>query len=98
MELLFIWLLFGIFSAILASNKGRSGCGWFVVGILFGPFGLLVGLMSPVEKGATDPDPVADEADDDGNGEEGFPCPRCQRTIYQDVETCPWCGAEIEQS
>ncbi len=42
MEFVFIWLLFGIFSAILASYKNRSSLGWFLVGCLFGPFGLLV--------------------------------------------------------
>ena len=40
-------------------------------------------------------DQVADETDDDGNGEEGFPLPV---PIYQDVKTCPWCCGEIEQS
>ena len=29
------WLLFGIVSAVVASNKGRSGCGWFLLGHSF---------------------------------------------------------------
>jgi hypothetical protein len=36
------WLLCAIFSAILASHKHRSAVGWFFVGLLLGPFGLLV--------------------------------------------------------
>ena len=91
MELLFIWLLFGIFSAILASNKGRSGCGWFIVGILFGPFGLLVGLMSPV--GKESPGVYSQPATSE-TGE--FPCPSCGKTLYRGVYKCPWCGTGIE--
>lgn len=40
-----LWILFPIFSALIASSKGRSGGNWFFIGLLFGPFGLLVGLM-----------------------------------------------------
>ena len=45
---LFLWILFAVFSAMIASSKGRSAGNWFIVGFLFGPFGLLVGLMSPL--------------------------------------------------
>jgi len=44
-----LWLLFAIFSAMIASSKGRSSLSWFFIGLLFGPFGLLVGLMEKVE-------------------------------------------------
>jgi hypothetical protein len=41
MELaLIIWIGCGIGSAAIASNRGGSGCLWFVLGILLGPFGL----------------------------------------------------------
>ena len=36
-----VWLFFGIFSSLLASNKNRNVIGWFFIGFLFGPFGLL---------------------------------------------------------
>ncbi|MGD9818321.1 MAG: hypothetical protein AB7V04_06435 [Desulfomonilaceae bacterium] len=42
MEFVAIWILFGIFSAIFAGQKNRSTVGWFLIGCLFGPFGLLV--------------------------------------------------------
>lgn len=41
MELALIWLFFGIFSALIASKRNRSVLGWFLIGFLFGPFGLL---------------------------------------------------------
>ena len=42
MEFLIFWLLFAAFSTALAVSKNRSGLGWFLIGFLFGPFGLLV--------------------------------------------------------
>lgn len=48
MEIVFLGLLFGVFSAVLASGKNRSAAGWFFIGLLFGPFGLLVGLMDKI--------------------------------------------------
>lgn len=54
--ILVIWILFGIGAAIAASNKGRSGFGWFLLGILLGPFALLYALLvapkQPKPKGA----------------------------------------------
>ena len=42
MEILILWLLFAVFSGAIASSKNRSFVGWFLIGFLFGPFGLLV--------------------------------------------------------
>jgi hypothetical protein len=42
-----IWILFGIGAAIAVSHKGRSGFGWFLLGVLLGPFGLLFALLVP---------------------------------------------------
>ncbi|MYE82066.1 MAG: hypothetical protein F4X36_09550 [Gammaproteobacteria bacterium] len=43
--LLVFWFLCALFSGLVAESRGRSGPGWFVVGALCGPFGLLVGAM-----------------------------------------------------
>lgn len=39
------WVLFAVFSGIGAAQKGRSSLGWFLVGLMFGFFGLLVYAM-----------------------------------------------------
>jgi len=50
MVFLLIWILFGIGCAICASNKNRSVPGWFILGMLLGPFGLLfIFLLEPAE-------------------------------------------------
>ena len=46
-------ITFGSFSAYLASEKGRMGIDWFVLGALFGPIALLtvVGLPARIKRG-----------------------------------------------
>jgi hypothetical protein len=39
MEILFIWLLFGVCAAVVAAQRGGSGCLWMFLGVLLGPIG-----------------------------------------------------------
>jgi predicted outer membrane lipoprotein len=42
---LFIWLAFGIVTALAASARGRSFFAWLVIGCLTGIFGLIAVLV-----------------------------------------------------
>ena len=42
MELLAIWLLCGVACAVVASGKKRSKFGWFMIGMIVGPLGILL--------------------------------------------------------
>lgn len=45
-----LWVVCGFFAGLVASSKGRSGCGWFIAGLVFGPIGLIAaGCMSKYE-------------------------------------------------
>jgi hypothetical protein len=37
-----LWFLFGILGAWIATTKGRSGCGWFLLCAFLGPIGLFI--------------------------------------------------------
>lgn len=50
MEYVPLLILFAIFSAIFAGQKNRSSVGWFFVGLLLGPFGLLVLAFPEIKK------------------------------------------------
>lgn len=39
------WPLCSILTAVVARKKGRSGCGWFTLGVFLGPFGLFLALI-----------------------------------------------------
>ncbi len=41
-------LVFGVVSSIIACGKGRNSLGWFLAGLLIGPFALVVTAMPPV--------------------------------------------------
>lgn len=45
MTLIVIWLLFGIVSAVVASGRGGNGCLYFGLGVLLGPFGLILAFV-----------------------------------------------------
>ncbi len=41
-------LVFGVVSSVIAHNKGRNSLGWFIAGLLVGPFALVVASLPPV--------------------------------------------------
>ena len=43
----FIWFLFAVFTAVIASSKGRTGFGWFLLGAVFGIFALILVALLP---------------------------------------------------
>jgi hypothetical protein len=47
LEIVAIWILFGVVTAIAAHARGRSPLGWFLIGILFSVFGLIAVLVMP---------------------------------------------------
>lgn len=43
--ILVIWLGCGVVGAMIMSDRGRSGCGGFALGVLLGPIGLIIALL-----------------------------------------------------
>lgn len=52
--LLIIWIVCGVITAFMGSAKGRSGCGWFLVGFVLGPIGIIIAAI--VKAKVTQPD------------------------------------------
>lgn len=45
-----IWIACGLISAMIASGNGSSGCVFFILGILLGPIGIIIALLSSGQK------------------------------------------------
>jgi hypothetical protein len=80
------WLLFGIAAMMVARHKGRSGCTWFIVGGLLGPFALIVALLPSVDE------IDVRQAAKRGISENYRKCPFCAEVIKKEANVCRFCG------
>jgi hypothetical protein len=92
MEWLVVWIVLAFVGAIVASNRGRSGAGWFFLCLLLTPLMLLVLLALPTRK-LPQPQPVrVIEASDH---EPTKTCPQCAETVKAAAKICRFCRYEF---
>lgn len=81
---LIIWISLGIVGAMIASGKGNSGCGGFILGVLLGPLGLLISFFSS--------DNEEGKRKKSGDTKK---CPYCAEYVKQDAVICKHCGRTL---
>jgi len=77
-----IWLLFGFAAMLIANSKSRSGCGWFILGLLLGPFALVVAALPTAQ-------------DDAPLNKTHARCPDCRELVLIDARKCKHCGCAL---
>lgn len=87
-----LWIMFGVVCAIAASSKNRNAVGWFFMGVVFGPFALLMLVfLSKLPEQVVTPTGVVIRQDDTRT------CPFCAETIKAAAIVCKHCGRDIQQ-
>jgi hypothetical protein len=86
MTFIIFWLGCAIVTAIVASSKGRSGIGWFILGCLLPLFALLLVALMPAIKAR---DPLAPSPSTHVR------CPDCREFVYKDASKCKHCGITL---
>ena len=90
MEIFLIWIVIAIACAIVASSKGRSGFGWFILGFFLSVIALIIVAVLPSK---VPPPTIA-------GGEVATPqthvrCPDCKELVRKDAVKCKHCGSAL---
>jgi len=95
MGFIVVWVICAVVCAIIASSKGRSGVGWFFIGLLLGIFGLILIACLPSNK----PMQVSYASPDASSSGKDFAplftnktCPDCAETVLREANVCKHCG------
>lgn len=95
MEVFIFWLLFSVVVGIIASSRGRSGFGWFLLSIIISPLlslilvALLPSLKTAAPVAGPNPQPAAPSVD------QLRKCPECAELILREARRCKHCGSAV---
>jgi len=84
----FIWIICGFIAAAIYKNKGRSAGAAFIVGVLLGPIGIILVLLSSNDTAALERQQLAT-----GQAKK---CPHCGEMIRPEATICRFCQQPVE--
>ena len=90
MEWVIFWLGFAIASGVVASAKGRSGFGWFLLGLLFSFFALIIVACLPSRQAV-----VVRSAEPMPTPDTHVKCPDCKELVLRDARVCKHCRCRL---
>lgn len=84
--IIFFWLLFALIVGMIASSRGRSGFGWFILACLISPLlaGIFLLLGANLRNRVQRPNPSTH-----------IKCPDCKELILKEARVCRHCGCKL---
>jgi uncharacterized membrane protein YeaQ/YmgE (transglycosylase-associated protein family) len=91
MELLIGWIFFSVIAGVIASRRGRSGFGFFLLGLVFTP---LIGIVAAIAVKSGERLEM-DHVKRGGSSSDFRQCPFCAEIVQRAAVKCRHCGSEL---
>lgn len=99
MEIVIGWIVFSILAGFIASEKGRSGPGFFLLSLILSPlFGVLAAIFAARREVDKTETPLTIRNGRAVRMETSKPCPFCAETIKIEAVVCKHCGRDLSGS
>lgn len=95
MELATLWLLFAGVVGLVASSRGRTGFGWFVLALVFSPLLMFLLVVCLPNLKLQRESRARDEAAARDVDLERVKCPECAELVLREARKCKHCGATL---
>ena len=81
-------ILFAAITAMVSTSRGNSGTAGFFLGLLLGPFGLLIAIFSRKNIGAIEREEISTG--------QMRKCPHCAELVKSEAVICRYCRSELD--